>query len=147
MLRTTEKELPMTVRFDHANVAVRDLDGIVRFLSTAFPEFRVRGSGSWYGQRWVHVGNDAVYVALYERRGERREGARDLNHLGFEVDDVEAVRTRLAAAGYRDSTTPNAHPHRKRIYFEDADGNDWEFVQYTSADPAERNDYAIRDVA
>src|SRR4030095_10225301 len=98
MLRTTEKELPMTVRLDHANVAVRDLDGIVRFLETAFPEFRVRGSGFGYGARSGHVGTASVYVALYEARGvAHRDGGPGLNHLGFEVDDVGAVRARLAA--------------------------------------------------
>jgi catechol 2,3-dioxygenase-like lactoylglutathione lyase family enzyme len=138
----------MTVRLDHANVNVRDLDGTVRFLATACPELRVRGAGTYYGSRWVHVGNDDAYVALYETRAraEERPAASGLNHLGFEVDDVDAVRARLAAAGYRDVTTPNAHPHRRRIYFEDAEGNDWEFVQYTSDDPAERHDYAIREV-
>ena len=44
-----------------------------------------------------------------------------------------------------DSTVPNAHPHRKRVYFHDAEGNDWEFVEYLSRDPAERNDYALED--
>jgi catechol 2,3-dioxygenase-like lactoylglutathione lyase family enzyme len=143
----------MTIRLDHANLAVRDLDAAVHFLTTAFPGFRVRGGGpGWGGSRWVHVGDDAVYVALYSATEAAEAwtpygGRPGLNHLAFEVDDVEAVRARLAGAGYRDSTTPNAHPHRKRAYFLDADGNDWEFVEYTSDDPAERNDYAIPDVA
>jgi hypothetical protein len=38
---------------------------------------------------------------------------------------------------------PNAHPFRRRVYFEDPEGNDWEFVQYFSADPRERNDYQL----
>ena len=45
----------------------------------------------------------------------------------------------------RDSTVPNAHPHRKRVYFNDREGNDWEFVQYLSDDPADRNDYTLPD--
>ena len=61
------------------------------------------------------------------------------------MDDAEALRARLAAAGYEDSTVPNAHPHRRRVYFHDADGNDWEFVEYSSDDPAERNDYDLPD--
>lgn len=64
-----------------------------------------------------------------------------VNHLGFEVDDVEALRERMLAARYHESTVPNAHPHRRRIYFYDPDGNDWEFVQYLSDDPAEQHDY------
>ena len=58
-------------------------------------------------------------------------------------DDVEALRTRLRSAGYRDTTVENHHPHRKRIYFEDPEGSEWEFVEYFSEDPAERNDYQL----
>ena len=58
---------------------------------------------------------------------------------------MDALRKRLAAAGYKDSTPPNVHPHRKRQYFYDLEGNDWEFVQYLSNDPAERNDYKLPD--
>ena len=35
------------------------------------------------------------------------------------------------------------HPHRKRVYFYDPDGNDWEFVEYFTADMALRNDYDL----
>jgi len=55
------------------------------------------------------------------------------------------MRDRLRTAGYQDSTVPNAHPHRTRIYFYYPDGNDWEFVQYFSQDPADRNDYEMPD--
>lgn len=143
----------MTVRLDHANLCVRDVDAAVRFLRTAFPEFRVRGEGrTWQGARWVHVGTDAVYLALTEAREEPAlrwvpyGGRPGTNHLGFEVDDAEAVRARLAAAGYQDSTVPNAHPHRRRVYFHDPEGNDWEFVEYRSDDPALRNDYDLPDL-
>jgi len=66
-----------------------------------------------------------------------------VNHLAYEVDDVESLRVRLKSAEYRDSTVPNAHPHRKRVYFYDPEGNDWEFVQYLSQDLAKRNDYEL----
>lgn len=142
----------MTTRLEHANLAVRDVDAALHFLKTAFPEFRIRREGKGFqGQRWLHVGSDDTYVAISESLHEPAEpwvpyaGKPGLNHLGFEVDDAEAVRARLAAAGYRDSTVPNEHPHRKRIYFHDAEGNDWEFVQYFSDDPGERNDYDLPD--
>ena len=142
----------MAARLDHANLTVRDLGEAIRFLRAAFPDFRVRGGGpDWTGSRWVHVGNDDSYVALHEARHEPAEpwvpysGRPGVNHLGFEVEDAEGVRARLRAAGYVDSTVPNAHPHRKRVYFQDAEGNDWEFVEYLSRDPAERNDYALED--
>jgi catechol 2,3-dioxygenase-like lactoylglutathione lyase family enzyme len=138
------------LRLDHANVSVRDIDGTITFLRTAFPDFRVRGGGTGpSGARWVHVGNDDVYLALNEATKEPAEqwqpyaGRPGLNHLGFEVDDVDALRERMAAAGYRDSTVPNSHPARKRVYFYDAEGNDWEFVEYLTDDVALRNDYQL----
>ncbi|MBW2313754.1 MAG: VOC family protein [Deltaproteobacteria bacterium] len=142
----------MEIRLEHANLAVRDLDAMIRFVTTAFPEFRIRAEGkTWRNQRWAHVGTDDTYLALSEAPVEPTErwvpysGKPGVNHLGYEVDDVEALRGRLASAGYADSTVPNDHPHRRRVYFHDAEGNDWEFVEYRSDDPAERNDYAIAD--
>src|SRR6266581_29844 len=37
----------MAVRLEHANLTVRDIDGMIRFLQTAFPEFKVRGEGKY----------------------------------------------------------------------------------------------------
>jgi len=144
----------MTIRLEHANLHVRDVDGMIRFLQTAFPEFRIRHEGkTWQGCRWVHIGTEETYIALTEATREPAEawvpyaGKPGLNHLGYEVAEVEALRARLLEAGYRESTVPNAHPQRKRVYFFDAEGNDWEFVQYFSQDPALRNDYALPDAS
>lgn len=124
----------------------------MRFLRTAFPDFSVRGGGtSPDGARWVHIGTENTYLALSEATREVGEpwlpyaGTPGLNHLGFEVDDVEAVGDRLRAAGYQDTTVPNVHPARRRVYFHDGEGNDWEFVQYLTDDPKQRHDYALSD--
>ena len=142
----------MTVRLEHANRGVRDIEGMISCLQTAFPEFQVRGEGiSHDGTRWVHIGTDETYIALGGASAEPANrwtpyhGLPGVNHLAYEVDDVEALRGRMKSAGYRDSTPPNAHPYRKRVYFYDPEGNDWEFVQYLSQDPAERNDYRLPD--
>lgn len=138
----------MAFRLEHANLCVRDIEAMIRFLKTAFPEFRVRGEGK-SRTRWVHVGTDDTYIALNQAKADSERhwtpysGEPGVNHLAYEVDDVESLRVRLKAAAYRESTVPNAHPHRKRVYFYDPDGNDWEFVQYFSQDPAERNDYEL----
>jgi catechol 2,3-dioxygenase-like lactoylglutathione lyase family enzyme len=138
----------MTPRLEHANLVVRDIDAALRFVTTALPDFRVRFDGADAdGRRWVHVGTDDAYLALYPAREMPSEpwvpyaGRPGLNHLAYVVDDAEAVRRRLAAAGYQDSTVANTHPARRRVYFHDAEGNDWEFVQYLSDDPAVRHDY------
>ena len=141
----------MSVRLEHANLAVRDLGVMIEFIQTAFPDFRIRGEGRTFtGTRWVHVGNDETYLALNEAQVEAERwvpyaGKPGLSHLGYEIDDAEALRERMKAAGYSESTVPNSHPHRRRIYFHDPEGNDWEFVEYTSADLAKRNDYELPD--
>jgi len=142
----------MTTRLEHANLIVRDIAETIRFLQTAFADFRLRGEGkSPMGRRWVHIGNDETYIALNEAVSEPSErwvpyGEKPgTNHLGYQVDDADRVRARLLKAGYRESTVPNAHRHRKRVYFYDAEGNDWEFVQYFSDVPNERHDYDLPD--
>lgn len=35
----------MEFRLEHANICVRDIEAMIRFLQTAFPESRVRGEG------------------------------------------------------------------------------------------------------
>ncbi len=141
----------MTIRIEHANIIVRDIDATVRFLQTAFPEFEVRREGDNGKGRWMHIGTDDTYIALNEASVEPAEawvpynGRPGVNHLGYEIDDADTLQDRMRAAGYKDSTVPNSHPHRKRVYFYDPDGNDWEFVQYFSDDPAKRNDYELSD--
>ena len=141
----------MPCRLEHANICVRDIEPMIRFLKTAFPEFQVRGKGICNGTQWVHIGTQETYLALNQAKedpGKRLtpySGVPCVNHLAYEVDDVEALRARMQSAGYRNSTPPNIHPHRKRVYFYDPEGNDWEFVQYFSQDPAERNDYKLPD--
>ena len=34
------------------------------------------------------------------------------------------------------------HPHRRRVYYRDDYGVDWEFVEYLPEDPEQRNDYS-----
>lgn len=145
----------MNTRLEHANIAVRDIDEMVRFLGNAFPDFKLRGSGVGFlaDRRWVHFGNDEFYVALTQVSNEESQhriqygNTTGLNHLGFEVGDAAAVRSRLLAAGYEESTVPNSHPHRVRVYFHDREGNDWEFVEYRTDEPGLRNDYEIPDLS
>jgi catechol 2,3-dioxygenase-like lactoylglutathione lyase family enzyme len=139
----------MTGRLEHANLTVGDLDAAVDFLLTAIPDFRLRGSGTGpEGKRWVHVGSETSYIALnetdLEEAGPSAAQWRGVNHLGFVVDDAEAVKRRLLAKGYREGFISEPHPHRKRIYLHDRDGNEWEFVEYLSDDVEERNEYSLR---
>ena len=142
----------MTVRLEHANLCVHDVDAEIAFLQTAFPEFRIRHEGvNAMGTRWVHVGTGETYIALNgakasdPARPKPYSGTPGVNHLAYEVDDAKALRERMLAKGYRESTVSNAHPFRTRIYFYDPEGNDWEFVEYLTDDLARRNDYDLPD--
>jgi catechol 2,3-dioxygenase-like lactoylglutathione lyase family enzyme len=140
----------MIPRLEHANLSVRDIDATLKFLQAAMPELRLRHDATGgRGRRWVHVGTEDSYLALCEAVSDASAppGSAGLEHLGFEVADVAAVRDRLIAAGYEESEPPVQHAYRTRIYFRDADGNEWEFVEYRSDVPAERNDYLLPDGA
>lgn len=135
----------MQCTLEHANLTVKNIDESVRFITAAFTHFSVRGSGVKDGTRWVHVGTQETYLALNDGAAGKVRGAYEsagVNHLGFVVDDVEAVKQRLLKAGFKEGFVPPEHPHRRRVYFNDSDGFEWEFVQYFSNDPALRNDYA-----
>jgi catechol 2,3-dioxygenase-like lactoylglutathione lyase family enzyme len=132
-------------RLEHANITVGNLDSAVEFLLAAIPEFRVRGKGTGPdGRHWLHVGSDSSYIALNEAGGDGEPAARwrGVNHLGFVVDDARAVKRRLQAKGYQEGFIAEPHPYRRRIYFLDRDGNEWEFVEYLSEVVAERNSYS-----
>ncbi len=136
----------MSAYLEHANLTVRNLEKTVAFLCTAFPEFRIRGRGVGLHGPWLHIGSDDSYLAL-EEASQDRTGARaryadpGVNHFGFVVQDAESVAERLRAAGYPEGFQAPPHAHRRRVYFFDREGNEYEFVEYFSSDPAERNDY------
>ena len=137
---------------EHANICVKDINSMIDFLITAFPQFKIRGEGqSPKGYKWLHIGTDDTYIALQESYVDNDidfkpySGKPGVNHLAYEVDDVDSLRERLLDGGFTESTVPNKHPHRKRIYFYDPEGNDWEFVEYLTDDWSKRNDYLIDD--
>ena len=132
---------------EHINITSTDVDETVRFLLTAMPEFGVRGGGEGEkARRWVHVGTEESYLCV-EDRGATERGPHEpyvhpgLNHIGFVVEDGRATANRLANAGYSQGSTFLDHSHRHRYYFFDHDGNEYEFVQYLSDRPEERNEY------
>jgi catechol 2,3-dioxygenase-like lactoylglutathione lyase family enzyme len=92
------------------------------------------------------VGNNRFYVALQTVPTNRHRtpygNETGLNHLGWKVDDLTALEARMKAAGFEPNLAADDHPARKRRYFYDPDGNDWEFVEYLTDDVGERNDYS-----
>lgn len=142
---------------EHINLRVPSIALTQAFLQAAFPDFRVRGSG--YGEvfgYWSHIGNDDTYIALLqgEKPGEESvEGiprykysdSYRLMHVGYVVNSVEELIERLRKQGIEpdDVESLNSHPHRRRVYYLDGNGVEWEFVEYLSKDAAKRNDYVL----
>lgn len=137
------------VRFEHANLVVKEIQPTLDFLLTAFPEWQLRGSGKgrWGGtvRRWVHVGNDDYYITLNDSaEGENRHigGIQPgLAHLGFVVDDLAGLTERLWQQGYAIDILGMDHPYRKTVYYTDPAGFQFEFLEYCSDRPEERNLY------
>lgn len=136
-------------RLEHANLVVKDIAATLDFIQTAFPEWKVRGKGvnSWYGKErnWLHVGDDNYYLTLNDgAEGEIRDlsgHAPGLAHLGFAVDDADAIVARLEAKGFPIRVKDTEHPFRKTYYFVDPAGFEFEFMQYLSDKNEERNQY------
>ena len=144
----------MKLLIEHANITVRSIDEAKKFLATAFPGFEVRGGGYLHGNEdlgdWVHFGNAESYIALQQNR--QHSGREDttythdgVNHLGFVVDDMQDLVQRMGSAGYEPTTASvmEGHRHRRRAYFFDGNGFEWEFVEYLSDKAQERNDYSV----
>ena len=142
------------MRIEHSNITVRSIDETIRFLAVAFPEAEVRGEGPMHGDpalgRWLHFGLPDSYIALQENavhsdRADVTYRNDGINHLGFVVEGLDELIRKLAEEGFE--LTPASaledHPHRRRAYFFDGNGVEWEFVEYLSEKPQERNDYTL----
>lgn len=134
------------IYLEHANISVHDLDASIRFFTTAFPDFKVRGGGEHNGRKWIHLGNDVTYVALNSPLVKAEKVVHPIdyikngfNHIGFVVEDVNSIADRLLAEGFIRDYPKQVEATRIRDYFIDADGNEFEFVEYLSEDLAERN--------
>lgn len=124
---------------EHANVTVTDPDTTAALLCDLF-DWEVRWSGpALAGGHTVHVGeagNGQTYVAVYTVDGTsgshtRRPVPGNLNHLGIVVDDLDAVETKVIAAGLFPHSHSDYDPGR-RFYFDDNDGIEYEVVSYVA---------------
>jgi catechol 2,3-dioxygenase-like lactoylglutathione lyase family enzyme len=96
-------------------------------------------------RQWGHVGDDNYYITLNDKGdGDLRDIKvinQGLAHLGFEVDDLNCIVERLTERGFEIDTIARADPYRQSIYFCDPAGFQFEFLQYSSNKPEEKNMY------
>jgi len=137
------------IRFEHVNLVVHNITETQYFIQTAFPNWKIRGSGIsvWYGKKrnWVHIGSDDYYITLNdggEQTNRNLKGHRiGLAHIGFCVDDLDDICLRLQTNGYEIDIIGADHPFRKSLYFVDPAGFQFEFIQYRATAPEDRNMY------
>ncbi|HEX6376033.1 MAG TPA: VOC family protein [Allosphingosinicella sp.] len=121
-------------RIEHVNVTVSDPERAARMMEQVFG-WRIRWQGpAQNGGRTIHVGSDDHYVALYTGRDRTYSGddfakGRPLNHIGVEVEDLDATEARVAAAGLTPFSHGDYEPGR-RFYFLDPDGIEYEVISY-----------------
>ena len=134
-------------QLEHVNLVVTDIEPTLSFLQAAFPHWRVRAEGrdEWKGmkRRWLHVGDDASYLTLNDfGKGRQRDldsAEPGLAHIGFTVDSLDRVVDRLRDSGFEPHHWGAEHAFRRNAYYIDREGLEFEFVEYLSDLPAERN--------
>jgi catechol 2,3-dioxygenase-like lactoylglutathione lyase family enzyme len=128
------------LRFEHLNLACKNIDISQKFYQTLFPDWYVRAEGIYNGSRWMHFGNDQCYLTLNDSSEQNRVHQAyesiGINHVGFVIKDGEAMQKLLDSEGieYYTLTAPET---KHRIYVNDPDGNEIELVEY-------QPDYALR---
>ncbi len=134
-------------RIEHANIVVDEIEPTLAFLQAALPHWRVRASGrsEWYGKprKWLHFGDDYSYITLNDDgEGAPRDlkgHAQGLAHIGFAITGLDALIKRLEKAGYTPKQPAGRAPFRRNVYYIISSGLEFEFVEYLSDIPAERN--------
>ena len=125
----------MTALLEHANFTVSDPAATAAWMQTLFG-WHIRWQGdALAGGHTVHVGTKERYLALYTPQG-GVEGtatpyrfAGSLNHIAVVVPDLDAVEQRVRLHGFETGNHQDYEPGR-RFYFHDADGIEYEVVQY-----------------
>ena len=124
---------------EHVNITVSDPDHSAALMHAIFGwNERWRGP-SLHGGRTIHVGSDTAYLALYtgpddEHIGVRYPKGEPLQHIGVQVDDLDATEARVIAAGLTPFSHGDYEPGR-RFYFLDPDGIEFEVVSYAGPHP------------
>jgi catechol 2,3-dioxygenase-like lactoylglutathione lyase family enzyme len=139
----------MVAYLEHANMTVPDIDAAIAFLRVVEPALTVRHDATPEGSyRWAHVGVGNCYIALQEPEldSELTDCHRPykdygVNHIGWVVDDIDATIYRLKLAGYEEGIPGESHRFRRRAYFYDSAGFEWEMVAYYTEDLSERYSY------
>jgi catechol 2,3-dioxygenase-like lactoylglutathione lyase family enzyme len=123
-----------SMRIEHVNVTVSNPERAAGLMERVFGwKIRWQGPARDSG-RTIHVGTSDHYLALYTGSGTTYTAddfakGRPLNHIGVEVDDLDATEARVLEAGLTPFSHGDYEPGR-RFYFLDPDGIEYEVVSY-----------------
>jgi catechol 2,3-dioxygenase-like lactoylglutathione lyase family enzyme len=125
------------MRLEHVNLTVSDLDRSIEFYRRLLG-LRIRWRGTLSsGLAGAHVGNDEMYIALFQAPEPGRAGsdyeAVGLNHFGFVVDRLDECKRRLLEMGAPPHAEQDYDPGR-RLYVLDPDGIEVELVEYDAGE-------------
>lgn len=122
------------LRIEHVNVTVANAARSAALMQALF-DWHIRWQGpARDGSYTIHVGSDQHYVALNAPTDPAQPASdfakgQPLNHIGVEVDDLDATEARVIAAGLKPFSHADYEPGR-RFYFLDPDGIEYEVVSY-----------------
>jgi len=121
---------------EHVNLTVSNVERSAAFYCDLLG-LNVRWKGTTSdGNPAAHVGDDRTYLALFQAKETGRAPSDysvvGLNHFGYVVESLDAVKNRLAALGVEPHSEQDYEPG-KRLYFLDPDGIEVELVEYEQA--------------
>lgn len=133
-------------KIEHCNITVPNIDEAIKFIQIVAPDFKVRKDEMPpSNNRWAHIGNEKYYFALQEAHlGSEPKKPRQayknfgVNHIALIVDDLSAIEKKLVKAGYQRSIDTPTEKYRKRLYFFDSFGFEWELIEYNSDKATEK---------
>ncbi|MGF1720863.1 VOC family protein [Vibrio kyushuensis] len=135
---------------EHANISVVEPKKTIAFLTAAIPSWEIRGGGKYEDAtgkqiEWCHVGDDQSYIALGSNgKGDAEDWTAQftgVKHIGIVVPNIAELEARLTEAGYELDHRGAPHPHRINAYYMEDHNIQFEFIEYLSELPAEKNDY------
>jgi catechol 2,3-dioxygenase-like lactoylglutathione lyase family enzyme len=120
------------IGIEHVNLTVSDIERSAALFEKLLGwRQRWRGPAMNDGET-IHVGDDHAYLALYtdKRPHDRYAKGAPLNHVGLEVDDLDAAERVVVDAGLEPFNHGTYGPGNRHFYFFDWDGIEFELVSY-----------------
>jgi hypothetical protein len=136
----------MITKIEHVNITVPDIDAAVSFLKIVASDFKImKDEKALNDKRWMHIGNKEFYFALQEtpiktepKKANQTYINYGFNHIGLVVNNIDEIEKKLIRSGYNKGIDTPLEKFRKRIYYYDNAGFEWELVEYLSDNMEDR---------